>query len=257
MTAISRSPSPRSKERLNPAALLARSRVFGAIEPDPFGRVVRGARRLNVSRGELVYGCGKRSPDFYVIGLGYASLSVQAEPDREKIVELRGPGECLGDEDLLAQLPRSVSATMLTDGVLVSIPHDVVLDALDYDPVLARNILADLSRRMFELLRQIEAKSTRCGIERVASYLMRLSGGAPDGSRDLALPAPKRVIASLLDLTKESFSRVLRELTTRRLIEVHGRTIRMLDMDGLARVCHRGRGCELCWGCARGGAWSA
>lgn len=249
--------SPRSKERLSPATLLAKSRVFRGLEADPFGRVVRGARKLNVKRGDVIYGHGEGLSDFYVIGLGYAAISVQGDPDREKVIELRGPGESFGEENMLAGRPHSLSAAMLTDGVLISVPREVVLDAVENDPRLAKSILADLSRRMFGLLRQIEARSTRCGVERVASFLMQLSDSKVDTAQEVVLPAPKRIIASLLDLTKESFSRVLRELTGRHLIEVHGRTIQILDVLGLAQVCHRGRGCALCWGCARGGAWIA
>ena len=249
--------SPRGKERLSPAACLARSRVFRTLEADPFGRLVRGARRINVKRGEVLYGHGEGAAEFYVIGLGYVVLSVQGDPDREKVIELRGPGESFGEENMLADRPHSIAATMLTDGVLVSVPREVVLETVENEPGLARSILADLSRRMFGLLRQIEARSSRCGVERVAGFLMQLSDGKVDAAQEVVLPAPKRIIASLLDLTKESFSRVLRDLTGRRLIEVHGRTIQLLDVQGLARVCHRGRGCALCWGCARGGAWVA
>jgi CRP-like cAMP-binding protein len=237
--------------------LLAKSRVFRALGVDPFGRVVRGARKINVRRGDVLYGRGEGAQDFYVIGLGYAALSVQGELDREKVVELRGPGESFGEENMLAQAPRSLTATMLTDGVLVSVTREVVLETVENDPALAKSILADLSRRMFGLLRQIEARYNRCGVERVAAFLMQLIDSKSEIAQEAVLPAPKRIIASLLDLTKESFSRVLRELTGRQLIEVHGRTIRVLDVPGLAQVCHRGRGCALCWGCARGGAWIA
>lgn len=247
----------RARERLSPAAVLAKSRVFRGLDADPFGRVVRGARKMNVRRGDIVYGRGEGSPDFYVIGLGYAALSVQCDPDREKVIELRGPGESFGEENMLAESLHAVSATMLTDGVLVSVPREVVLETVETDPTLARSVLADLSRRIFGLLRQIEGKSSRCGVERVASFLMQLSNGKSDLAQEVVLPAPKRVVASLLDLTKESFSRVLRELTGRGLIEVHGRAIQLLNVQGLAQVCSRGRGCSLCWGCARGGAWVA
>jgi len=247
----------RVKERLSPAAVLAKSRVFRGLDADPFGRVVRGARKINVRRGDVVYTLGEGAPDFYVIGLGYAALSVQCDPDREKVIELRGPGESFGEENMLAERPHSITATMLTDGVLVSVPREVVLETVENDPALARSILADLSRRIFGLLRQIEGRSSRCGVERVASFLMQLSDGKADMPQEVVLPAPKRIVASLLDLTKESFSRVLRELTGRGLIEVHGRAIQLLNVQGLSQVCSRGRGCALCWGCARGGAWVA
>jgi CRP-like cAMP-binding protein len=41
------------------------------------------------------------------------------------------------------------------------------------------------------------------------------------------------VIASRLNITPEHFSRILHELTETQLIEVTGRTVRILDMEKL------------------------
>jgi CRP-like cAMP-binding protein len=47
------------------------------------------------------------------------------------------------------------------------------------------------------------------------------------------LATSKGVLASRLNITREHFSRVLHELSAGGLIEVRGRTIRILDVAGL------------------------
>jgi CRP-like cAMP-binding protein len=50
------------------------------------------------------------------------------------------------------------------------------------------------------------------------------------------LPATKTVIASLLDMKKETLSRLLRSLAEQRLIRLASRTIAILDREALARL---------------------
>lgn len=47
------------------------------------------------------------------------------------------------------------------------------------------------------------------------------------------MPASKNVIASRLNLTPESFSRILHHLVGEGLIRVSGRDVEMLDLDRL------------------------
>jgi Mn-dependent DtxR family transcriptional regulator len=55
------------------------------------------------------------------------------------------------------------------------------------------------------------------------------------------LPATKTVIAARLGVTKETFSRLLRELAQRGLVRIAKREITLLDRAELAQVAHSGR----------------
>jgi len=81
----------------------------------------------------------------------------------------------------------------------------------------------------------VESYSLRSATQRVIGYLLQ-----PDHDDDEAhgrtmvtLPASKSVIASRLNITPEHFSRILHELTEAQLIEVAGRTVRILGMEKL------------------------
>src|SRR3990172_1507811 len=54
-----------------------------------------------------------------------------------------------------------------------------------------------------------------------------------DAPAEVELSAGKSVVASRLNMTPEHFSRVLHELSAAGLIQVDGRTARILDADGL------------------------
>jgi CRP-like cAMP-binding protein len=76
----------------------------------------------------------------------------------------------------------------------------------------------------------LEAHTLRSGTQRVIGYLLRdLPEDAADGPVAVELATSKGVLASRLNITREHFSRILHELSAGALIEVRGRTIRILD----------------------------
>ncbi len=117
-----------------------------------------------------------------------------------------------------------------------------MFDNIDRDPVFARRMLAGLSRRLHQLVADVEAYSTRSGTERLIGFLLRDCVGTvedgetpPQGSIDIELPVAKGIIASRLNLTQEHLSRILHDLSSLGLIEVHGRRIHVRDVERLRR----------------------
>jgi CRP-like cAMP-binding protein len=96
-------------------------------------------------------------------------------------------------------------------------------------------MIAGLSRRLHQLVGDLEAYSMRSGTERVIGFMLSNCGeGLPDtGPCDVTLPTTKGVVASRLNLTQEHFSRILHDLTAAGLIEVKGRTVRITDVGKL------------------------
>jgi len=77
----------------------------------------------------------------------------------------------------------------------------------------------------------VGAYTTRSGSQRLIGYLFRAAQGRE--GVPFRIEMTKGVIASRLNLTPEHFSRILRELSERKLIRVKGREFTILDPEGL------------------------
>ena len=97
-------------------------------------------------------------------------------------------------------------------------------------------MLAGLSRRIHMLIADIEAYSLSSGTQRVAAYLHGLADPPSSSPARVRLPANKTVIASRLGVTKETFSRLLHELSSQGLIEVCQREVVLRDPLRLAQL---------------------
>ncbi len=246
-------PSSPASLRRRPDAMLARTHLFSRLPVDGLAAITRHAHERHTQRDSVIFRRGERDENVYVVGYGYVALSVHGDPGRERVVELRGPGESFGEESLLGEGMPPCDAKMLSDGMLIVVPRQALLELLDRQPALAHGILENLARRTCELEQNIESHSMRSALERVVSFLMYNLRAGDYAAQEFTLPVAKQVIASLLNLTKESFSRALRELSDAGMIQVRARNIRVLDPHGLEAICFGAHGCTHCYGCARGG----
>jgi CRP-like cAMP-binding protein len=158
-----------------------------------------------------------------------------AQPDAEKVVDLLGPGKSFGAAIMFLEGRYPVSAQAVSDSAVLLIPSRVLLPAIDRNPLLSRRMLAGLSMKLHGLIRDVEAYSVQSAMQRVLGFLgaLAMSADAGPGPVQVRLPASKRVIASRLNLTPETFSRLLHKLTEQDIIEVQGRVLIIRDPSKL------------------------
>jgi CRP-like cAMP-binding protein len=238
----------------DPAPFLARSRLFRETGPEIQAQLARFAQRVVAARGNVVVRPGEPPGGVFIVAEGYVALSVHEDREREKVVEICGPGESFG-EDCLMSATCAFTARVVSAGLLVHLPQQAVLEAMDRHPGVARAILRSVSRKILQATQQIGGSATRSGLQRLAGYLLRHLGADERAPAKIVLAVPKRVAASLLGLSKETFSRLLAVLAARGLVEIKGRTIGIPSPEALVELCHEGAGCASCGGCPRGDGW--
>jgi CRP-like cAMP-binding protein len=154
------------------------------------------------------------------------------------VLRIVGPGETFGEALVFRERPNPLDAIAVSDALLVAFPAQQVNALLDRDPNFARGLLASLSERMHTMVAEIEASTLLSARQRIASYLIALA--ETSGASRVRLPVTKTLIASRLGVTKETLSRLLRELADRDLIAVDKRDILLRDPARLAELAHPG-----------------
>ena len=221
-------------------AFIANLPLFRELSEEQRSRIAAGARMLRLPRGEVLFRRGDPVAGTYVVCYGRVKLSFVSPAGAEKVIEIIEQGQSFGEAVMFLETPHVVGAQALADSLVLMVPKETVFENIDRDPGFARRMLAGLSRRLHQLVADVEAYSTRSGTERLIGFLLRdcvasAEEGAsePQGSIDIELPVAKGVIASRLNLTQEHLSRILHDLSALGLIEVHGRRIRVLDLERL------------------------
>jgi CRP-like cAMP-binding protein len=209
--------------------------LFSDLTPEEIQRIATGTRRIYATKGENLFTRGDRCEGFHVVLYGQVKLYVSSPQGSEKVIEIMGPGISFGEAILFMDMPYVVSAQALMDSLLLHVSKSVVFSEIERDPRFSRRLLAGMSRKLHQLIRDVEAYSLRSGLERVIGYLLRdddLSDGSAR-SASMTLPANKMIVASRLNLTPEYFSRILHELAGAGLIVMDGRTVNVPDIERL------------------------
>lgn len=214
-------------------ALLGTIPLFGELAPDDIERVARVTRDRRLGRGEVLFQRGDQPHGFYFVVAGQVKLAVSSAQGTEKVVEIIGPRQSFGEAVMFMNCPYPVFAEALCETTLLHVGQAVVTELVAQDPGFTNKLLAGMAIRLHSLVQDVETYSLQSSVQRVIGYLLQIAG--IDATGTIELPTSKQVIASRLNLTPETLSRVFHELSGAGLISVQGRNIQLHDPDRLAR----------------------
>ena len=215
--------------------ILGRLPMFQELSPEQLGAIAAETRERRLSRGEMLFQKGDPAKGFFVVVMGQLKLAFPSAQGNEKVVEILGPRQSFGEAVMFMDRPYPLFSEAITDTLVLHIGRNAVFSLLENDASFARRLLAGLSMRLHSLVQDVESYSLRSSMQRVIGYLIQHCPQELDckGPLEISLPTSKQVIASRLNLTPETLSRIFHDLTERSLISVQGKVITILDMQRL------------------------
>ena len=213
--------------------LLRQNPLFSHLNQQQLDEMCQYSRTIELQEGENLFHHGDLVINFYLVIQGLIKLYRQSADGHEKIFELEGPGRTFAEALMFHDLNQyPVSATALKKSTVLAINNRKFLKILNQSPATCMLIMGDLSKRLHELIVEIERLSLHTGRHRLATYFL---DKALHEGKDFDLEIPKNTIASMLSLQPETFSRLLKELTSKSIIKAKDCHIQVLDLQQLKR----------------------
>jgi CRP-like cAMP-binding protein len=215
-------------------AILSNIPLFCEMTPEEIEMIAQDTRALQLARSDVLFRRGDPSSGFYVVVHGQIKLAMSSPQGIEKVLELFGPGQSFGEALMFMDKPYPIYAHALTDCLVLHIHKSAIFDSIDSDPAFSRKMLAGLSFRLHRMVHYVESFSLRSSTQRVIGYLLQSLEEIETGQDiHINFPANKNVIASNLNITPETFSRILHLLSDKGLIEVNGKEVCIKDIAKL------------------------
>lgn len=217
--------------RLDLPQILSRLPLFQELAPAQIAVLETACRERRLAKGEMLFQKGDPAKGFFVVVFGQVKLAFPSSQGNEKVVQIVGPRQSFGEAVMFMDRPYPVFAEGLIDSLLLHIASAPVFELLETEPLFARRMLAGLSLRLHSLVQDVETYSLRSSAQRVVGYLLQQcpQNESRDGAVDISLPTSKQVIASRLNLTPETLSRIFHDLSANGLIGVSGKQITIND----------------------------
>ena len=134
--------------------LLKQSPIFSLVMTDDLRVVAQALEEQQFYAGDRVFEIGDQGDHLYIVASGEIGISLDPNPDSSNYVATLGPGDCFGEMNLLDGLPRSATATVLEDSVLLSLEKTRLLGLIQSYPDMSIGMLRSLSLRIREAHRR-------------------------------------------------------------------------------------------------------
>ena len=215
--------------------ILCRLPLFQNLAPEQIATLETACRERRLAKGEMLFQKGDPARGFFVVVFGQVKLAFPSSQGNEKVVQILGPQQSFGEAVMFMDRPYPVFAEALIDSLVLQIGSAPVFELLETDPLFARRMLAGLSTRLHSLVQDVETYSLRSSAQRVVGYLLQQcpQGESGEAAFNISLPTSKQVIASRLNLTPETLSRIFHDLVANGLIAVSGKQITIKDVRRL------------------------
>lgn len=216
--------------------LLARFAPFDMLDTRERARVQAGARPIHASRGELLVQQGDCPRGIHLVLSGRIKCFVLSPSGSEKIVRLAEPGSFFGEEAALLNRPQLMNAQAIGPCELLFVPVGLLREAMVSSTPFSVSMSMRLATASYDLMSTMQVQFQLSGTQRVAHYLTRL---APDDAErcEIRLDIDKQTIAAQLNLTPETLSRILSQLTREGMIQPRGRRGMVLSKLSDLRTC--------------------
>jgi CRP-like cAMP-binding protein len=202
--------------------------------PPQFARELLSlARPKCFAAGSVIYQAGEIGQDMFGVKAGVIVFQSKFTHPDAVLLHMLWPGEWFGTVPVLLKGNRRVTAIARTDVELLRIPGDELRALLRGRPEwvgeLARELIYDIDLAMqmaADLL--IHDASARC-----AAVLLRLAGrrwpSSPEADLPIEIPASQTELAMLCNVSRNTFSRVVKQFSSRRLVTLGYRSLTVND----------------------------
>ena len=205
-------------------------------ELDRLDRVI--APRIGLKKLATLYRAGEPFRALYAIRRGSLKTTALAEDGREQVTGYHLPGEIIGFDGIATE-HHGTEAIALEDTEVCALPFSRIENLARTVPALRYNLYQFMSKEIMRGQQAMLLLGNMRADERVAMFLLDLADRYHRGgysSSKYIVRMTRHQIGSYLGLTLETVSRNLSQFHEDGLIQVQGRSIKLLDPVRLKQI---------------------
>ena len=213
---------------------LDKSDLFADLKEDAKRSIAGVMERRNFRSNEVMFTQASKADGFYLICSGSVKIFRLGEQGREQILHILSSGELCGEVPVFqgGSYPAGAIATNLVSTLYIS--GDAFIDLGQENPDVLFAMLAILSKRLRRFVTLIDDLALKEVSARVAKHILDLCKDA--NKKTVELTSTKTVLAARLGTIAETLSRTLKKLRGRKIIEVEGSSITVVNFPALKDI---------------------
>jgi CRP/FNR family transcriptional regulator, polysaccharide utilization system transcription regulator len=213
--------------------------LFKKLDEEEFNRLNYEKTCSLYKKGTVIYREGSRLTGFFCVTRGIVKILKTGIDGKEQIIRFAKKGEIIAYRSLLSQELACTTAKVIEEAVLCHIPYQTLLFLIKNNWQFSHHMLQIVCRELREANDYITDIAQKTVRERLAEVLLLLKENFDlDNQNTLQISLTREELANMVGTATESVIRLLSEFRQDKLIELQGRKIKFLDINGLRKVAN-------------------
>lgn len=205
--------------------------LFATASENTLQQLASASRVRHCAKGTTLSLIGDSPRSMWVVASGMLRVFVTSFNGDEPTLGVLTAGDHVGELGVLDNIPRSASIGTLRTGEVVEIPAAAFSAAYLSDPAIARQLVHLLAERLRSTSDNLADLTYLDLGGRLAKYLVAQSDNS--GTTTVTLQLTQSELGQILGGARQTVNQLMLSLERSGLITVDGRTVRVVDMDGL------------------------
>jgi len=202
--------------------------IFSELSDEDITSLAKLASRKRYPKDTVVFFENEEGDFFFTITEGRIKVTILGDDGREVILSVLGPGDFFGEMALLDNEPRSATAIAVEESELLSLHRSDFQSVLNDNKSITSALIRVLSARLRRANHQISTLALLDVYGRVARVIVDMAREEGKRLRDGRIAfrrATHQEIANRIGTTRETVTRMLKDLERQGLIHVEGKEI--------------------------------
>ena len=219
--------------------LLREVPIFSDLSESEINIIIDMAVRRSFPKNSLIVLEESHAETLYIIEFGSVKITRLNDEGREVILAMLGPSEFFGEMALLDGQGRSANVMALEETQLLTLSRRDFLDVLHRFPSISIQLLKEMTGRLRKSDQHIKSLSLSDAEHRIGITLHRISeemGIFRKGEVIIGKLPFQQDIANMAGTSRETVSRMLKNLETKGLLKREGRRLTIRDYAAFTRL---------------------
>ncbi len=217
--------------------------LFAGISPTELTAIAEITVIKTITKDGYLFHENSPSLGFYIVQTGAINVHRVNAVGKEQVIHVFRAGESFAEATLATNDGYPADARALEPSQVLLVQKSGILALLRRQPELALRMLGSMSAHLRVLVGQLEDMTLKDVETRLANWLVkRCPNSGSEKPVKIDLPMTKRVLAAELGTVSETFSRTLAKFREQGLIEVKGKTLKVLCPAKLTALLRRNLG---------------
>jgi CRP/FNR family transcriptional regulator len=217
-------------------SVLKQAGIFGALTEDELRLLAATVRRRHYATNQLLFSEGETCEGLFIVATGRVRVFKLSSAGREHVLTMEGPGSSIAELPLFDGGDYPASAAAAEESDLLFLSRKQFRAFCTEHPEVVWKLLEVVGGRLRRLVGIIEELSFTTVRQRLIGFLLKgakVEGTTTARGTAFMMERNHQQVAAEIGTVRELVSRNLARLQAQGFVEINGREVTIVDMEGL------------------------